>query len=84
MLPRRVIHQSGGWLKGFGSSNCNSCGTCVSAQEIGAPIKAAFNPETTDPVSRYAGVGNTTEFAVFYSGLPALSLSTVPAGGVAK
>jgi hypothetical protein len=79
----------GGLFTSFGSwghatPGCSSCGTVGSAGQFGAPIRATFNPATTNPVARYSGVGNSADFAVFYSGLPTLDLSAAPAGGVAK
>jgi hypothetical protein len=74
----------GGWLKGSSTPSCIGCGNVSSVGNFGAPIKATFNPETTDPFSRYKGVGNSADFAGFYSDLPSLSLTAVPAGGIAK
>jgi hypothetical protein len=40
---------------------------------------------TTDPVTRYAGVGTPADFAAFYSGLPTIHHSGLaPAGGFGK
>jgi hypothetical protein len=72
-----------GWARGYSSPSC-SCGITGSVSEISAPIKASFNPETTDPSLRYAGAGNAADFAVFYSGLPTLDITTVPAGSYAR
>ncbi len=74
----------GGWGHGKAGASCGSCGTVGAASSIGGPTRATFNPETTDPDSRYAGVGNAADFAVFYSDLPTLSLTATPASGVAK
>jgi hypothetical protein len=74
----------GGWGHLKGGASCGSCGTVGAATTTGGPINAAFNPEITDPVSRYAGAGNAADFGVFYTGLPTLSLTVSPAGGIAK
>jgi hypothetical protein len=71
-----------GWIRGYFTPSCKSCGVTGSVNDIAAPIKATFNVETTDPAMRYAGVGNAADFAVFYSGIPTLDLRT--ASGVAK
>jgi hypothetical protein len=54
----------GGWGHVSGCKNC-SAGTAAS-------VPTAFNPATTDPVSRYSGAGNPIEFASYYTGLPTL------------
>jgi len=74
----------GGWLKGL--KGCKSCGSGVTVSGGCASCKqAAFNPQTTDPVTRLAGAGNPADSAVFYAGLPALDPNAVsPAGGLAK
>jgi hypothetical protein len=73
----------GGWSHGHATPGCNSCGIVGSVTPSGDRFKATVNPQA-DPASRYAGAGNATDFAVFYSGLPTLSLTAVPAGGIAK
>jgi len=72
------------WGRGYFSPSCKTCGITGSVSEIAAPTKVGFNPETTDPLARCSGVGNAKDFAGFYSGLPTLDLTAVPAGGVAK
>jgi hypothetical protein len=68
----------GGWFHGRCGLGCGhgSHGDCGS----GGCKADAFNPATTDAVTRYAGTGNAANSAVYYTGLPAL----MPAGGVAK
>jgi len=73
-----------GWIHGYFTPSCKSCGITGSVGEITAPTKVGFNPETTNPIARYVGVGNAVDFAGFYSGLPTLDLTAVPAGGVAR
>jgi hypothetical protein len=79
----------GGWFHGRG---CASCGDTSLFHGHGAPAggcagckAAAFNPTTTDPLTRYAGVGSPADAAGFYSGLPTIYPTGVaPAGGIAK
>jgi hypothetical protein len=51
---------------------------------MASPTAVKFNPETTDPTARLAGMGNPVDFAGFYAGLPALDPTAVPAGGISK
>lgn len=48
-------------------------GGCSSCKAV------AFNAETTDPVTRYAGVGNPADSGAFYAGVPTPTL--IPASG---
>lgn len=58
------------------------CGITGSVSQIGVTPKAAFNPETTNPLTRCEGIGSPAEFAAFYNGLPTLDLTTtLPAAG---
>jgi hypothetical protein len=79
-----IFTGSTGWVRGHASPSCKTCGITGSVSEMSAPIKATFNPETTDPALRYAGAGNAADFAVFYTGLPTLDISAAPAGGYAR
>jgi hypothetical protein len=72
----------GGWFNGQ-DSGCPSCGDGKHGHHgsgCGGCKADAFDPRTTDPVTRYAGAGRPADSAVFYTGLPTIT----PAGGVAK
>jgi hypothetical protein len=79
-----LFTSQGGWIRGYFTPSCKTCGITGSVSEIAAPTKVGFDPETTDPLARCAGVGNPADFAGFYSGLPTLDLTAVPAESVAK
>jgi hypothetical protein len=73
-----------GWTPGSTTVSSKSFGITGSVIDLTSPAKIGFNPYTTDPTARYAGVGNAVDFASFYSGLPTLDLTAVSASGVAK
>ncbi len=52
-----------------GSVSIEGCSSCKAL---------ALNAETTDPVTRYAGVGNPSDFAGFYAGAPAIIPTSGP------
>jgi hypothetical protein len=69
-----------GWFHGAADCPCAPNGVTGSPCQMGATPKAAFNPETTDPLTRCAGVGNPAEFTAFYAGLPTLDATLVSPG----
>jgi len=79
----------GGWFHGAG---CASCGHTSLFHGHGAPAgdctscqSTAFNPATTNPVSRYAGAGAPSNSAIYYAGLPTIQSPVIAtAGGYAK
>jgi hypothetical protein len=60
-------------LLGHHKDGCGHHGGCSSCGAV------AFNAETTDPVTRYAGVGNPADSAAFYAGVPSPTL--IPTSG---
>jgi hypothetical protein len=69
-----LFHGHKSWLH-HGSSG----GDCTGCQPT------AFNPSTTDPVSRYAGAGAAGHSAAYYAGLPTINpTGLTPVGGFAK
>jgi len=69
----------GGWFHGSGCASCGhtslfhghgasgvSSGDCAGCQPM------AYHPGTTDPLSRYSGVGVPANSAAFYVGLPTI------------
>lgn len=89
----------GGWFKGHGCLSCgkggglfsghkshgSGCSTCAPAPTGCTGCKAdAFNPSTTDAVTRYAGSGSPSNAAMYYAALPSLDPAITLAGGIAK
>ena len=67
----------GGWFHGDGCGKHGSSTAHKSWRLTDRPAAiarvaqpTAFNPSTTDPVSRYAGAGAAGHSAAYYSGLP--------------
>ena len=85
----------GGWFKGHGCLSCGKggfigghgshgkgCGAC--ATSTAGCMADAFDPATTDAVTRYAGSGSPANSAVFYTALPSIDPALTLAGGIAK
>jgi hypothetical protein len=66
-----VLAGHGSWLHGHTAGGCAG-GACTASND-GAEPTLALNPETTDPLTRFAGAGNPVDFTGFYSGLPTLN-----------
>jgi len=75
----------GGWFHGNGCLSCGhgAHGTGGAAGGCAGCKAEAFNPLTTDVVTRYTGAGSPANSVVFYAGLPAIE-PVVTAGGIAK
>jgi len=85
----------GGWFHGDGCGSCGKHGLFhghtswlhhgSSGGDCAGCVPTAFNPTTTDPVSRYAGAGAAGLSAAYYTGLPTIQPAALtPASGLGK
>jgi hypothetical protein len=75
-------HENGGLFHKPHGKGCDP--GCAPACPPADCKAAAFDPETTDPVTRYAGAGSPIQSAGFYAGLPTLDPGVTPVSGVGR
>ena len=76
----------GGLFTGHGSWHhvTTPCNSCESSPGTPAPPTAPMKSSSTGVPARFTGVGDASDFAGYYNGLPSLDLRVVPASAEEK